>query len=57
MPSRRPDRPPSLIVELWEYLRERRAYWIVLPLVVLLLIGSLLALAQGPLAPFLYALF
>ncbi len=51
------DRPPSLLTELWEYLKARRAYWIIVPLVVLVLIGGLLALAQGPLAPFIYALF
>jgi len=49
--------PPHLLSELWEYLKERRTYWIVIPLIVLLLIGGLLALAQGPLAPFIYALF
>jgi hypothetical protein len=50
-------RSPHLLAELWEYLKERRTYWIVIPLVVLLLIGGLLVLAQGPLAPFIYALF
>lgn len=50
-------RSPHLVAELWEYLKERRTYWIVVPLVVLLLIGGLLVLAQGPLAPFIYALF
>jgi hypothetical protein len=53
----RENRRPHLLLELWEYIRERRAYWIILPLVVLMLIGGLLALAQGPLAPFIYALF
>lgn len=56
-PGKQSERPPSLIGELWEYLKERRVYWIVVPLIVLLLIGGLLVLAQGPLAPFIYALF
>ena len=56
-PTEPPKRPPHLLAELWEYLKERRTYWIVVPLVVLLLIGGLLVLAQGPLAPFIYALF
>jgi hypothetical protein len=55
--ARRGNGSPRLLGELWLYLRRRKAYWIAVPLVVLLLIGAFLALAQGPLAPFIYALF
>jgi hypothetical protein len=55
-PARRSS-SPGLLGELWLYLRRRRSYWIVVPLIVLLVIGAFLALAQGPLAPFIYALF
>lgn len=47
-----------VIGELWELLKERRKYWL-LPIVILLvLIGVLLLVAKGSvLAPFIYTLF
>lgn len=48
----------SLISELWAYLRERKKWWLVPVIVVLLLVGTLLVLAQGSvLAPFIYTIF
>jgi hypothetical protein len=48
----------SLIAEFWAYFRVRKK-WVLLPIIVLmLLIGSLLVLAQGSaLAPFIYTIF
>lgn len=48
----------SVIAELFRFLAKRKKYWL-LPLVVLLLVfGGLLLLAQGSaLAPFIYSLF
>jgi hypothetical protein len=48
----------SLIIELWQFLRARRKYWLVPVVIALLLVGGLLVLAQGSaLAPFIYTLF
>lgn len=48
----------SFLIELWAFLRERKKFWL-LPIILLtLLIGGLLILAQGSaLAPFIYTLF
>jgi hypothetical protein len=48
----------SFIAELWRFLRVRKKLWL-LPLVVMMLIlGGLLVLAQGSaIAPFIYTLF
>ena len=48
----------SLTRELWAYMRERKKLWLLPILVVLLLVGGLLVLAQGSaLAPFIYTIF
>jgi uncharacterized protein DUF5989 len=48
----------SLFHELWLYVRERKKYVLVPVLVLMLLLGSLLVLAQGSaVAPFIYTLF
>ena len=51
-------RRPSLLGELWTFMRVRKKLWL-LPLVLLLLgVGVLIALAQGSaLAPFIYTVF
>jgi hypothetical protein len=48
----------SFLAELWAFLRARKKFWL-LPIILLtLLIGGLLILAQGSaLAPFIYTLF
>ena len=53
----RPKRP-SVIAELWEFMRVRKKWYLLPILVVLLTVGSLLIFAQGSaLAPFIYTLF
>ena len=48
----------SLLHELWLYMRERRKFILAPVLVVMLLLGGLLVLAQGSaVAPFIYTLF
>ena len=48
----------SLIAELWEYMRERKKYWLLPILVVMGVLGGLIVLSQGSaLAPFIYTLF
>jgi hypothetical protein len=48
----------SLIAELWEYMRERKKFWL-LPIVVMMaVLGGLIVLSQGSaVAPFIYTLF
>jgi len=48
----------SLIVELWEYMRERKKYWLLPILVMMAALGGLIVLSQGSaVAPFIYTLF
>jgi len=48
----------SLARELWAYMRVRKKWWLLPLVVVLLLVGMLIALAQGSaLAPFIYTIF
>jgi hypothetical protein len=48
----------SFLVELWAFLRARRKFWLLPLVIVLLLFGGLLILAQGSaLAPFIYTIF
>jgi len=48
----------EFIVELWHFLRERKAYWLVPIIVMLVALSSLLFLTSGSaVAPFIYTLF
>lgn len=48
----------SLPRELWHYMRARKKYWLLPILVVMVLLGGLIVLAQGSaVAPFIYTLF
>ena len=48
----------SMLKELWAYLSARKKWWLLPVLVVLLLMGCLLILAQGSaVAPFIYTIF
>ena len=48
----------GFIAELWAFLRERKKFWLLPILLVMLLLGGLLVLAPGlALAPFIYTLF
>jgi hypothetical protein len=48
----------SFIAELWAFLRQRKKFWLLPIIVMMLAIGGLLILAQGSaLAPFIYTLF
>lgn len=49
---------PSLLAELWAFMRVRKTFWLLPVLIVLLLVGFLLVFAQGSaLAPFIYTIF
>lgn len=48
----------SLIKELWAFMKERKKFWLLPIIVIMLLVGSLLVFAQGSaLAPFIYTIF
>jgi competence protein ComGC len=48
----------EFIAELWNFMKERKKFWLLPILVVLLLFGSLIVLTQGSaVAPFIYTLF
>jgi len=48
----------SLVVELWAFMKERKKWWLLPVIAVLLVVGTLLIFAQGSaLAPFIYTIF
>jgi hypothetical protein len=48
----------SLVGEFWAFLRERKKWWLLPIIIVMVLIGALLVFAQGSaLAPFIYTIF
>ena len=48
----------GLLGELWAFMRERKKWWLLPVIVVMVLVGSLLIFAQGSaLAPFIYTIF
>ncbi len=48
----------SFLVEFWKFIRVRKKFWLLPLIVIMLLLGGLLILAQGSaLAPFIYTLF
>jgi hypothetical protein len=48
----------SIFAELWAFMRARKKYWLTPILLMLLVFGGLIILAQGTaVAPFIYTLF
>jgi hypothetical protein len=48
----------ELVVELWLFMRERKKFWLLPIVMVLLVLGGLIVLTQGSaVAPFIYTLF
>ena len=48
----------ELIKDLWLFMRERKKFWLAPIIIVLVLLGGLIVLAQGSaVAPFIYTLF
>lgn len=45
-------------LELWAFMKERKKFWLMPIVIVLVLLGSLIVLTQGSaVAPFIYTLF
>ena len=48
----------QVVSELWQFMKENKKYWLAPIVITLVLVGALLALAQGSaIAPFIYTLF
>lgn len=48
----------AILKEIWEFLRERKKWWLSPLMIMLLLLAALLVFSQGSaLAPFIYSLF
>ena len=48
----------EFLVEMWAFMQERKKFWLLPIVAVLLLFGALIVLAQGSaVAPFIYTLF
>ena len=48
----------GLLSELWAFMRERKKFWLLPVVLVMVAVGALLVFAQGSaLAPFIYTVF
>jgi competence protein ComGC len=48
----------EFVLELWAFMRERKKFWLLPIVLVLVLVGTLIVLTQGSaVAPFIYTLF
>ncbi len=48
----------SFILELWKFLKHRKKLWLAPIIIVMVILGGLLVLAEGSvIAPFIYSLF
>ena len=48
----------AIILELWDFLKVRKKWWLAPIIIFLVLVGALLILAEGSaVAPFIYTLF
>ncbi len=48
----------SFIKELWAFMRSRKKYWLLPIVIMMVLLGAMIVLAQGSaVAPFIYTLF
>jgi len=48
----------DFLKEFWEFLKERKKYWLLPIIIVLALFGTLIVLSQGSaVAPFIYTIF
>ena len=48
----------SILIEFWEFLKERKKWWLAPIIIFLVLFGTLIVLTEGTaIAPFIYTLF
>lgn len=52
------DRMAGFLGELWDFMRERKKFWLAPIIIMLILLGGLIILSEGSaVAPFIYTLF
>lgn len=48
----------DFLKDLWDFMRERKKFWLAPIIIVMVLLGALIVLSQGSaVAPFIYTLF
>jgi hypothetical protein len=47
----------SFVIQLYQFLRIRKKFWLLPVILVMMMFGALLLLAQTAVAPFIYTLF
>lgn len=48
----------SILVELWAFMRERKKFWLLPIMIMMVIFGGLIVLTKGSaVAPFIYTLF
>ena len=48
----------DLLIDLWDFMKERKKFWLAPIIIMLLMLGALIVLTQGSaVAPFIYTLF
>ena len=48
----------EFLKDLWSFMRQRKKYWLAPIIIVMVMLGALIVLAQGSaVAPFIYTLF
>ncbi len=48
----------ELLGELWDFMKERKKFWLLPIIIIMIALGSLLVFTQGSvIAPFIYTLF
>ena len=47
----------NVVLELFEFLWERKMWWLIPMVLVLILVGFLLMASSSPIAPFIYSIF
>ena len=48
----------EFVLELWAFMKERKKFWLLPIVIVLVVVGTLIVLTQGTaVAPFIYTLF
>ena len=51
------EEQPPFLIELWQFMRDNKKWWLGPIVLVLLLLGGLIALSGTVAAPFVYTLF
>ncbi len=48
----------ELIIDIWDFLKVRKKYWLAPLIITLVFIGSIIVISQGSIiAPFIYSIF